>query len=63
MTANERAVGEVLEAYNVALNASDTNLVMPLYADDGVFMPAFSPPPLAPLLSARLMTRFLPQSS
>jgi uncharacterized protein (TIGR02246 family) len=43
MTENEQAVAQVLEAYNAALNASDVNSVMPLYADDGVFMPAFSP--------------------
>ena len=43
MTPNELAVGRVLEAYNAALNDSDTNAVMPLYADDGVFMPPFSP--------------------
>jgi uncharacterized protein (TIGR02246 family) len=43
MTPNERAVREVLSAYNQALNASDTQAVMPLYADDGVFMPPYSP--------------------
>ena len=43
MTANEEAVAEVLAAYNVALNSSDTNAVMPLYTDDGVFMPPYSP--------------------
>jgi uncharacterized protein (TIGR02246 family) len=43
MTANENAVAEVLAAYNIALNSSDTNAVMPLYMDDGVFMPPFSP--------------------
>jgi uncharacterized protein (TIGR02246 family) len=43
MTPNERAVAEALAAYNAALNASDTKMVMPLYAKDGVFMPAFSP--------------------
>jgi uncharacterized protein (TIGR02246 family) len=43
MTVNERAVAEVLSAYNQALNSSDTNAVMPLYADDGVFMPPYSP--------------------
>ena len=43
MTANERAAAEVLAAYNVALNSSDTNVVMPLYTDDGVFMPPYSP--------------------
>jgi uncharacterized protein (TIGR02246 family) len=43
MTPNEKAVSEVLAAYNLALNSSDTNAVMPLYADDGVFMPPYSP--------------------
>ena len=43
MTANERAVAEMLSAYNQALNSSDTNAVMPLYAQDGVFMPPYSP--------------------
>jgi len=43
MTTNERAVAGVLSAYNQALNSSDTNAVMPLYAEDGVFMPPNSP--------------------
>jgi uncharacterized protein (TIGR02246 family) len=43
MTANEQAVAEVLSAYNQALNSSDTNAVMPLYAQDGVFMSPYSP--------------------
>jgi uncharacterized protein (TIGR02246 family) len=43
MTANESAVAESLSAYNQALNSSDTNAVMPLYAQDGVFMPPYSP--------------------
>jgi uncharacterized protein (TIGR02246 family) len=43
MTANEQAVAEVLGAYNAALNSSDTNAVMPLYTEDGVFMPPYSP--------------------
>jgi uncharacterized protein (TIGR02246 family) len=43
MTANEQAVAEVLAAYNDALNSSDTNAVMPLYLEDGVFMPPYSP--------------------
>jgi len=43
MTANEKAVAEVLAAYNAALNSSDTNAVMPLYMEDGVFMPPYSP--------------------
>ena len=42
MTANEQAVAEVLAAYGAALNASDTDAVMPLYAEDGVFMPPYS---------------------
>jgi uncharacterized protein (TIGR02246 family) len=43
MTANEQAVADVLSAYNQALNASDTDAVMRLYAQDGVFMPPLSP--------------------
>jgi uncharacterized protein (TIGR02246 family) len=35
----EAAVTAVLARYQDALNASDTNAVMPLYAQDGVFMP------------------------
>jgi uncharacterized protein (TIGR02246 family) len=42
MTPNEQAVAEVLAAYSVALNASETNAVMPLYVEDGVFMPPCS---------------------
>jgi uncharacterized protein (TIGR02246 family) len=36
------AVAAVLARYEDALNASDTNKVMPLYAEDGVFMPQHS---------------------
>jgi uncharacterized protein (TIGR02246 family) len=43
MTANESAVAETLSAYSQALNSSDTNALMPLYAQDGVFMPPYSP--------------------
>jgi uncharacterized protein (TIGR02246 family) len=43
MNSNEKAVADVLAAYNVALNSSDSNAVMPLYAHDGVFMPPYSP--------------------
>jgi uncharacterized protein (TIGR02246 family) len=42
MTANEQTVAEVLAAYGAALNASDADAVMPLYAEDGVFMPPYS---------------------
>jgi uncharacterized protein (TIGR02246 family) len=38
----EDAVAAVLARYQDALNASDTNAVMPLYAEDGVFMPQHS---------------------
>jgi uncharacterized protein (TIGR02246 family) len=39
MNADETAVKDVLKQYEAALNASDTDAVMRLYADDGVFMP------------------------
>jgi uncharacterized protein (TIGR02246 family) len=38
----EAAVSAVLARYQDALNVSDTNKVMPLYAEDGVFMPQHS---------------------
>jgi len=43
MNANEKAVAEVLAQYQDALNQSDTDAVMKLYAPDGVFMPQNSP--------------------
>jgi uncharacterized protein (TIGR02246 family) len=43
MNANEKAVGELLAKYQDALNQSDTDAVMRLYASDGVFMPQNSP--------------------
>lgn len=43
MNPNEKAVAEVLAKYEDALNQSDTNAVMKLYAPDGVFMPQNSP--------------------
>jgi uncharacterized protein (TIGR02246 family) len=36
--ADEAAIGSVMSSYEVALNASNTDAVMPLYAEDGVFM-------------------------
>ena len=39
MNPNEKAVAEVLAKYQDALNQSDTDAVMKLYARDGVFMP------------------------
>jgi uncharacterized protein (TIGR02246 family) len=41
--ADETAIGSVLSAYEEALNASNTEAVMPLYTDDGVFMPPNNP--------------------
>ena len=39
MNSDEKAVGQVLQQYEGALNASSTAAVMALYAEDGVFMP------------------------
>jgi len=36
---DEAAIRSVLSSYQDALNASNTEAVMPLYTDDGVFMP------------------------
>lgn len=43
MNANEQAVAAVLAEYQDALNQSDTDAVMKLYASDGVFMPQYFP--------------------
>ncbi len=43
MHTNELAVAAVLEEYQDALNQSDTDAVMRLYASDGVFMPQHFP--------------------
>jgi uncharacterized protein (TIGR02246 family) len=40
---SEKAVAEVLAKYQDALNQSDTDAVMKLYASDGVFMPQNRP--------------------
>ena len=37
------AITALLANYNEALNASSTEAVMPLYAEDGVFMPPYNP--------------------
>jgi uncharacterized protein (TIGR02246 family) len=42
MTAT-KDITALLAQYNDALNASSTDAVMPLYAEDGVFMPPYSP--------------------
>jgi uncharacterized protein (TIGR02246 family) len=43
MNANEEAVAAVLAKYQDALNQSNADAVMKLYASDGVFMPQHSP--------------------
>src|SRR5260370_13874115 len=43
MNANEKLVAAVLASYQDALNQSDTEAVMKLYAPDGVFMPQHFP--------------------
>ena len=43
MNAGEEAIAAVLAAYQEALNRSDIEAVMDLYAPDGVFMAQHSP--------------------
>ena len=43
MNTNELAVAAVLAEYQDAMNQSDTDAVMRLYASDGVFMPQHFP--------------------
>ncbi len=43
MNADEQAVANALMSYQDALNGSDTEAVMRLYASDGVFMPQNGP--------------------
>jgi uncharacterized protein (TIGR02246 family) len=43
MNADESSVALVLKDYHSALNGSDTEAVLKLYAPDGVFMPEHSP--------------------
>jgi uncharacterized protein (TIGR02246 family) len=42
VSATTEAITALLANYNEALNASSTDAVMPLYAEDGVFMPPYS---------------------
>src|SRR5580704_9221967 len=42
MSATTEAITALLAKYNEALNASSTEAVVPLYAEDGVFMPPYS---------------------
>ena len=39
---NTGAIKEVISVYEAALNASSADAMMPLYADDGVFMPPYN---------------------
>jgi uncharacterized protein (TIGR02246 family) len=39
---DELGIRSTLAAYNAALNGGKTSAVMPLYTDDGVFMPPYS---------------------
>jgi uncharacterized protein (TIGR02246 family) len=43
MNAEEKSIAAVLSAYENALNNSDTDSVMELYAPDGIFMPQHFP--------------------
>jgi uncharacterized protein (TIGR02246 family) len=43
-TGEKTAIMSLLSSYEAALNASDAAAVMPLYADDAVFMPPNSQP-------------------
>ncbi|MCJ1408848.1 hypothetical protein MMC19_002925 [Ptychographa xylographoides] len=43
MSSDESAIKAVLQKYEDALNASSTDMVMPLYTSDGIFMPQHSP--------------------
>jgi uncharacterized protein (TIGR02246 family) len=42
IASDEAAIRGVLAAYNAALNGGKTSAVLPLYTDDGVFMPPYS---------------------
>jgi uncharacterized protein (TIGR02246 family) len=41
-SSNEAAIKDVMAAYNDALNGGETAAVLPLYTEDGVFMPPYS---------------------
>src|SRR5271168_506788 len=43
MSATKEAITALLAKYNDALNRSSTDSVMPLYVEDGIFMPPYSP--------------------
>jgi len=39
---DEVGIRSTMAAYNAALNGGETSMVMPLYTEDGVFMPPYS---------------------
>jgi uncharacterized protein (TIGR02246 family) len=41
-SSDEAAIKDVMAAYNDALNGGETAAVLPLYTEDGVFMPPYS---------------------
>jgi uncharacterized protein (TIGR02246 family) len=43
MSQTTESISALLAKYNDALNASSTDAVMPLYSQNGVFMPPYSP--------------------
>lgn len=43
MTQAQKSIEVLLKSYEAALNASDTEAVLKLYAEDGVFMPSEAP--------------------
>ena len=42
ITQDEAGIREAMAAYNAALNGGKTAAVLPLYTEDGVFMPPYS---------------------
>jgi len=62
MNATTDGVTGLLAKYNEALNASSTDAVMPLYAEDGVFMPLIASRQLVRRPSEKHTTRFLRRS-
>jgi len=48
MSDTKEAVTALLAKYNDALNASSTDAVMPLYAEEGVFMAPYGPSAVGP---------------
>lgn len=40
---DKTAIEKTLSSYNAALNGGDISTVLPLYSEDGIFMPPYSP--------------------